>query len=144
MDREQASRMSESTRSCGSCTLCCKLLGVHALDKPPYQWCAHCVTGAGCAIYAKRPFDCRAFHCMYVEEGSNVPGHWLPSRSGMILCSDPEGPRIEVHVDDVCPDAWREEPYYGDLKRWSIGAVVNESALRLRPMTFSRLPIISR
>jgi hypothetical protein len=41
----------------------------------------------------------------------------------MVLCSVPSVPRIEVHVDDTSPDAWRHEPYYGDLQRWSAAAL---------------------
>ena len=115
--------MSNPVRHCGSCTLCCKVLGVRGLDKPPYEPCRHCAVGEGCAIYPSRPQDCRQFNCMWVEEGSQVPEHWLPSRAGMVLCADLVGPRIEVHVDDATPDAWRREPYYGDLRRWSAAAM---------------------
>jgi MinD superfamily P-loop ATPase len=39
-------------RSCGSCSMCCYMMGVEALDKPKYRWCQHCKTGKGCSIYA--------------------------------------------------------------------------------------------
>ena len=43
-----------ANRDCGSCSLCCKILGIAALDKPVGQWCPNCVQGQGCAIYADR------------------------------------------------------------------------------------------
>src|SRR4051794_24207443 len=38
-------------RSCGTCTLCCKVVGVLEIDKPGGVWCRHCVSGKHCAIY---------------------------------------------------------------------------------------------
>jgi hypothetical protein len=37
-------------RSCGSCTLCCKLLRIEALDKPRDIWCRHCAVGRGVIV----------------------------------------------------------------------------------------------
>ena len=30
-------------RECGTCTLCCKLIAVAALGKPPGVWCTHTI-----------------------------------------------------------------------------------------------------
>ena len=111
-----------SARACGDCTLCCKLLGIDELDKPAGQWCAHCAVGRGCAIYESRPEPCRTFLCGYLTWP--VAGeHWFPVRSKMILASAFGGKRLAVHVDPGRPNAWREAPYYSDLKRWSaVGA----------------------
>ncbi len=32
-------------RECGTCTLCCKVMGIHALDKPRGVWCDHAMPG---------------------------------------------------------------------------------------------------
>ena len=42
-------------RSCGSCSECCRLIGVEELAKPAGQWCTHCDPGHGCRIYPERP-----------------------------------------------------------------------------------------
>ena len=39
--------MSESGKSCGDCGLCCKLLGIDAIDKAPGKWCGHFRKGVG-------------------------------------------------------------------------------------------------
>jgi hypothetical protein len=44
-----------SERSCGDCTLCCKVMAVEALGKPAGSWCSHCKPGRGCLIYETRP-----------------------------------------------------------------------------------------
>ena len=53
-------------RSCGDCTLCCKVLGIEdeAFSKPAGQLCGNC-TGTGCAIYETRPFTCQTFYCLW-------------------------------------------------------------------------------
>src|SRR5215468_4207083 len=53
-------------RSCGSCSMCCYMMGVEAIDKPKYRWCQHCKPGKGCAIYTSRPGVCKAFACMWL------------------------------------------------------------------------------
>ena len=118
--------MAGAARGCGSCTLCCKVLGVTAVDKPQHVWCRHCTVGEGCAIHAERPQMCRDFYCMYVMNGSGLGEHWLPARSHMVLCSVPSVPRIEVHVDDSVPDAWRKAPYLGELRAFSRVALQNQ------------------
>jgi hypothetical protein len=37
----------------------------------------------------------------------------------MIILSDMNGMRLVVKVDPQRPGAWREEPYYSQLKKWS-------------------------
>lgn len=56
-----------TTRTCGSCTLCCEVMAVLALDKPQHTRCVH--QGAGCAIYATRPGACQAFECAWLTDG---------------------------------------------------------------------------
>ena len=103
-------------KSCGACTLCCKLLAIAALDKPEGVWCPHVAVGKGCTIYSERPTPCRTFLCGYLM-GAQISESWRPNRAKMVLVFDDQG--ITVHVDPGTPMAWRNEPYYSDLKRWS-------------------------
>jgi hypothetical protein len=63
-------------RSCGTCTMCCKLPGIRAVDlteeerklvppHPPGTACKHC-TATGCAVYDRRPGVCRDFYCGFM------------------------------------------------------------------------------
>lgn len=113
--------MTISTRGCGTCTLCCKVLGVESVGKEKGQWCAHCRVGKGCSIYADRPDDCRAFNCVYVASEA-LGEHWFPARAKMIVCSNPEVARLEIHVDEGRVNAWRTEPYYSEIKQWARAA----------------------
>ena len=105
-------------RACEGCTLCCKVIGVQALEKPMGVWCEHCVPKGGCAIYAERPGECRTFDCGYLKEPSLGP-EWKPSESKIVLLTEDGGRRIVAHVDTQRPDAWKREPFYSTLKQWS-------------------------
>lgn len=120
--------MSGSERSCGSCTLCCKLLGIDALQKPPARWCSHCRAGTGCTIYSERPDECRTFDCLYIS-GTQLGDHWLPSRSKMVVCVNRAVGRIEIHVDGDRPGAWRTEPFHGEIRSWARTAAADDGQI---------------
>ncbi len=102
-------------RRCGACTLCCKVMTIEELRKPNGQWCSHCVTGRGCAIYSDRPNECRRFQCGYLLSPA-LGEHWLPARSKLVVAFKPDGKEIVVHVDPGVPNAWRAEPYCSEIR----------------------------
>lgn len=106
-------------RSCGTCTLCCKLMPVDEIGKPVGQWCKHCAPGRGCTIYENRPGECRSFHCAWLT-AADVGPEWQPLKSKMVVYVDAGGQRLGIHVDPSRPMAWREEPYYSQLKEWAV------------------------
>ena len=105
-------------RSCGSCTLCCKIMGIRELDKPRLTWCSHCDKKRGCTIYETRPETCREFYCAWMTTGE-LGDHWKPLTSRMVLTHDRTRNWLIVHADPGRPDAWRTEPYLSDLRSWS-------------------------
>ena len=107
-----------SGRGCGHCTLCCKLLEIKQVASPRGEWCRHCDVGVGCRVYAERPSECREFNCGYLL-WSGAGEHWYPARSKMIIVLDHDGGRLAIHVDPGRPNAWREQPYYADIKDWA-------------------------
>jgi hypothetical protein len=110
-------------RSCGSCSMCCYMMGVEAVDKPKYRWCQHCKTGKGCSIYAKRPAVCKSFACMWLIQ-VHIGDRWYPLKSKMVLDlefkDDEPHPVLHVIVDPRYPNRWREEPYYSDIKSMAL------------------------
>jgi hypothetical protein len=105
-------------RSCGSCTLCCKVYEVPPVEnKKAGQWCRHCKPGQGCGIWDTRPQFCRDFHCMWILDQSVGP-EWKPDISRFVMNSKPVG--IVVMVDPGHPLAWKREPYYGMFKRMAL------------------------
>ena len=113
---------SKPARSCAGCTLCCFLLAVEEISKPALTECRHCTPGICCNIYGERPQQCRTYSCGYLQI-PEVPDHWEPRRSKMVLQSVDDPPKIVVHVHPDWPRAWEAVPYYGDLRTWSAAAI---------------------
>ncbi len=114
-------------RECGTCTLCCKLMVVKELQKPPMKWCEHCDVGVGCGIYENRPKECRQFFCLYLLD-ENLGEHWNPLKSKMVLSYEPDHNLFAIHVDPGRMDGWRKEPYYSEIKSWA-GPVTESKGL---------------
>lgn len=109
-------------RSCQGCTLCCKLLAIEALDKPRAVWCGHCDVRRGCKIHGQHPDECRDFFCAY-RTNPELDERWNPSKCKIVLAYEEQhAPRLSLHVDPGRPNAWREEPFYGLIKRWAHAA----------------------
>ncbi len=113
-------------RDCGSCTMCCKIMGISEIDKVRNKWCPHCAIGKGCKIYETRPPSCRLFYCQYLRD-ARIPEHWKPSRSRMVLSYAGNAGRLSIFVDSDRSDAWRKEPYYSDLKTWAKNGVATKT-----------------
>src|ERR1043166_479040 len=102
-------------RTCGSCTLCCKVIAVDDFKKPPGVWCPHCIRGKGCGIYETRPTDCRTFFCEWMLESGLGP-EWKPERAKFALVMG-EGGHLTAFVDPGFPSAWRQAPYFDAFRR---------------------------
>jgi hypothetical protein len=118
--------MSARPKTCGSCTLCCKLLAVEELAKPMGQWCVH--LRSGCGIYGTRPQACRTFECVWLMD-PQMPHRFRPDQTRVVLDQDPEGTRLIARCDPANPGAWRRNPMYAALKAyaaetWGAGKLV--------------------
>ena len=109
-------------RSCGSCTLCCKLLGINengedpALDgwtKPADKWCEYCLIGKGCDIYDTKPAECTKFACGWLA--GIGPADERPDKvwAVFMLVGDKE---VQCHVDKRRKDVWTRDPVKGQIQ----------------------------
>jgi hypothetical protein len=105
-------------RSCGDCSLCCKVMEIATISKPPGSWCWHCKPPQGCTIYANRPKECVTFDCLWLIN-PKLGEEWKPNRCKMVLVTDLGGKRLIAHVDPQQPDAWKRQPYYALLRDWA-------------------------
>lgn len=103
-------------RSCGTCTLCCRLPEIEAFSKPADAWCVNCAAGQGCAIYEDRPQLCRDFLCLWMTEKDLGP-EWEPSVANMMVYR--QGPQVTVLVDPAHSAIWNSEPYAAQLRQWA-------------------------
>ena len=106
-------------KSCGDCSLCCKVMGVAEVSKAPGQWCAHIVKGGGCSIYADRPASCRSFHCEWLQSATLGP-EWRPDRARFVLSWEEDKQKLSIVVDPAQPAAWRREPYFSKIRAWAL------------------------
>jgi hypothetical protein len=111
-----------SDRSCGSCTLCCKLFPVPELNKPSGRWCQHIAQGRGCGIHETRPTVCRSFWCQWIENDDLGP-EWKPEVSKFVLSIYPGSNSLAVTVDPANPRSWAREPYLSELRRFAAAAL---------------------
>ncbi len=109
-------------RDCANCTLCCKLLSVEELAKPPLGWCQHCSATEGCQIYDSRPTECRQFYCEYRLDDT-LGEHWKPSRCKLIVVLEEHTNSLVIHDDPARPHAWRQEPHAAEIQRWADAGV---------------------
>jgi hypothetical protein len=126
---EDVNAASMSRKSCGDCSLCCKLMNVPELDKPPNVWCRHVVKGKGCGIHATRPDVCRGFFCRWTEDAGLGP-EWKPNKSKLVLAHHGDD-RLTVYVDPGAPGAWRKEPYLSRLVAMARAGLANDGILKI-------------
>jgi len=94
-------------RKCGTCSVCCLVLGIHELGKNPGERCWR-QTGKGCSIYATRPRVCRDWRCLWLQ------GRYLeaerPDRVGFLVAEVPPPARFTVETGLALFNAFRAVP----------------------------------
>ena len=108
-------------RSCGDCSMCCKVLHIAEFDKPANQWCPHIANGGGCGIYDTRYATCRGFQCLWTLNEDLGP-EWQPHRSKFIIHRVATNPGLWINVDKSQPLAWKNQPFYRQIKEWAAAA----------------------
>jgi hypothetical protein len=93
-------------KSCGSCTLCCKLFAIPELKKRAWDTCLHVAPGRGCKIYADRPVACRKFVCGWLLDPNMGPE--LKPENCHIVFYPRDEKNIAAMCDDDYPGAWRK------------------------------------
>lgn len=109
-------------RACGTCTMCCKVYDIPALDKPAGVWCRNCKPGQSCTTYDTRPDQCRAFYCYWMQT-ADLSADWRPDKARFVLTMDAATKFLLVQVDSSQPTAWKREPYYSQFKRWAMAGL---------------------
>ena len=130
-----------AARQCGDCALCCKLLAVEELAKPPHKWCEHFEPGTGCAIYEKRPAACATFKCLWLGQ-PELGEAWKPNRSHFVLYLDAPQKQLVVSVDPAYPSAWRQSPYLQTFRHWARRGLEEgpQIVIKVRRRIFAVLP----
>ena len=116
-----------SMNHCGSCNLCCKVMGIAELDKPRNTWCRHCDKGKGCRIYdtPAKPRECTTYTCLWLySQRSEDPSLRLPERF--------RPDRTKVVVDTFSHPNYQAAIFWIDLSYPdAINSEVNQSLIRM-------------
>ena len=67
--------MHNNLKSCGDCTLCCKLPEINDPEyhKKSFSHCKNCNLSKGnCNIYENRPMTCKTFECFYLQDKTDL------------------------------------------------------------------------
>lgn len=140
-------------RSCGTCTLCCKLVPVKELRKPANTRCDHqCFKG--CRIYEKRPMSCRMWSCRWLCD-DDTRDLTRPDRAHYVIdlmadfvtvVDEDTGERtpipiIQLWIDPDYPDAHRDpalRAYLDTIEGYAtLVRYANERGLMLIPPRMS-------
>jgi len=128
-------------RSCGNCSLCCKVVSVAEFNKPAGKWCQYCRPGGGCGIHASRPFVCRGTYCEWMI-AKGLGEEWKPERSKFVLFKGNGGTRLTAHVDPGYPAAWRASPYYDNFKIWAAEGIKKDPMHIVGVMVGERITVV--
>lgn len=108
-------------RECGTCSLCCKVLGIKELNKPRGEWCSNVKKGCGCVIHGtdELPRSCREFTCLWLERSEDgIPEDLKPDKVHAVLTWLMKGGvGVTVRVDPGYPLAHRDQPLEGFIDR---------------------------
>jgi hypothetical protein len=111
---------------CRTCTYCCVLPAIAALDKPMYRACGH-IRDKGCGIFGapERPSACVAYACAYLAarladsaDRNRIPH---PLDAGAYFHRDPAENAVVLFIDPARPDLWKASAI-PDLLRPAIAA----------------------
>src|SRR6476620_5142686 len=120
----------DTTRRCGDCSLCCKLLPTKEINKPAGERCPHQKHGVGCKIYARRPSSCALWSCRWLTSDDTADLR-RPDRSRYVIDPIPDYVTLRRHddgsvmtvevvqiwCDSKAPDAWRDPALLAYLQR---------------------------
>ena len=125
----ESRKPNEKRRTCGECTLCCKLLPVEEIDKEGFTKCQHLKFKVRCSIYNERPVSCLMWSCAWlVNPTLQAAGLDRPSKSHYVVDTRADNFRIQVSdevlneyalqiwVDPNFPNAHRDPK----LRKWLI------------------------
>jgi hypothetical protein len=108
---------------CRTCTLCCTLPDILALDKPMYRPCRH-IRDQGCGLFGQpeRPRTCEAYMCAYLSarlsdapDRNRIPH---PLEAGAYFHRDPIEKAVVLFVDPARPELWKRSGLVACLRPW--------------------------
>lgn len=104
-------------RSCGSCSLCCTVMGIMELGKPDNQRCPKLNDIGRCTIYPTRPEECRSYSCMW--RAGLLPKHLSPERIHAVCNVSNDGKILVFNIDTRFPYRHKKGPLFDFIEEHS-------------------------
>lgn len=104
-------------RTCGPCSLCCRLLPVPELTKDAGRQCPKIALPAGgCSIHPTRPAVCRSFECAWLRGAGDEDQR--PDLTGIVVCGESRyGGRIGTVAYAAAESLDPQGPMFDRLER---------------------------
>lgn len=97
-------------RRCDGCDLCCTIMGVRELEKPPFTPCGQLAAGGGgCGVWGEHPPSCQRFLCLWRGADDLLPPALFPPDCGFLVELDPSP--VWPTAVKVCPAPGREDAW---------------------------------
>lgn len=90
----------EGERPCGTCKVCCSVMGVLELGKPYNVPCTH-LNQSGCDIYPNHPHTCRVYTCLW--KLGDGPESFRPDKCGFMLSFEINEGKPFLEVFEIWP-----------------------------------------
>lgn len=110
--------MTTTQKTCGTCSICCKIVAVKDLAKPAHQWCVHNVPRKGCGIWGAHPEVCKVWQCGWILM-PQLDDRWKPESCGFIIRTRFQIQQLVIDVEPSKPNSWRREPFLSTIHRWA-------------------------
>lgn len=110
--------MTTIQKTCGTCSICCKIVAVEDLAKPAHQWCIHNVPRKGCGIWGSHPEACKVWQCGWILM-PHLDERWKPEKCGFVIRTRFQIQQLVIDVEPSKPNAWRQEPFFSEIHRWA-------------------------
>jgi hypothetical protein len=132
---------------CRTCTYCCVLPEIVALEKPMYRACRH-IRDGGCGIFGapERPATCAAYECAYLfarlresPDRNRIPH---PLDAGAYFHRDPVERAVVLFVDPARPERWKSSMIPALLRAEVAAGVTLVIFDRGRQMTIASEPLL--
>ncbi len=123
-----------TSRTCSACELCCTVMAVRELGKPPARRCSLISPQGGCGAWGAHPSSCKSFTCLWLRSDDILPPEMFPLACGFLLALDQTEAwptAVKVCVDPGRPTAWDQPRHRALFVRlaasWNCPVVVMDS-----------------
>ena len=96
-------------RTCDGCEMCCTVMAVRELEKPPWSPCRRLAPGGGCGVWGAHPASCKSFTCLWRASDMLLPPDLFPAGCGFLLALDPAETWptvVKICAEERRPNAW--------------------------------------